>query len=175
MVAKPVAFMLAELGVTKSHSRPHVSKDNPFSEADFRTLKYRPEFLDRFGSFTHAAQHCETFFAWYNLEHRHSGIGLHTPFDVHHVRAATVRAQRQVVLDTAYAAHPERFVRRPPVPPALPDTLWIDKPTLEPRTTQRFPKKSSSESLTGAVRKAPEQHVGTGSTHSFGTLTGGQL
>jgi putative transposase len=108
MIAKPVAFMLAELGVTKSHSRPHVSNDNPFSEAQFRTLKYRPGFPDRFGSFTHARQHCEAFFAWYDLEHRHSGIGLHTPFDVHHGQAATIRAQRQVVLDTAYTAHGER-------------------------------------------------------------------
>ena len=91
-MAKPVAFMLAELGVTKSHSRPHVSNDNPFSDAHFRTLKYRPEFPDRFGSFTHAAQHCETFFAWNNLEHRHSGIGLHTPFDVQHSRGETIRA-----------------------------------------------------------------------------------
>ena len=135
MVAKPVAFMLAELGVTKSHSRPHVSNDNPFSEAHFRTLKYRPEFPDRFGSFTHAAQHCETFFAWYNLKHRHSGIGLHTPFDVHHGHAEAVRDKRQTVLDGAYQLHPERFVRKPPTPPALPDTVWINKPDEETPTT----------------------------------------
>lgn len=136
MIAKPVAFMLAELGVTKSHSRPHVSNDNPYIESHFRTLKYRPEFPDRFGSFSHAASHCEQFFGWYNLEHRHSGIGLHTPFDVHHGRAETVRAQRQIVLDRAYAANPERFVRRPPTPPTLPETAWINKPTQEPPPAQ---------------------------------------
>ena len=135
MIAKPVAFMLAELGVTKSHSRPHCSNDNPFSEAHFRTLKYRPEFPDRFGSFTHAAQHCEEFFAWYNLEHRHSGIGLHTPFDVHHGHAHAVREKRQIVLNGAYQLHPERFVKRPPSPPPLPDAVWINKPNEEEPTT----------------------------------------
>ncbi len=135
MIAKPVAFMLAELGVIKSHSRPHCSNDNPYSEAHFRTLKYRPEFPDRFGSFTHARQHCEQFFAWYNLEHRHSGIGLHTPFDVHHGHAEAVREKRQTVLDNAYQLHPERFVRRPPSPPALPGAVWINKPDEEPPTT----------------------------------------
>lgn len=135
MIAKPVAFMLAELGVTKSHSRPHCSNDNPYSEAHFRTLKYRPTFPDRFGSFTHAAQHCETFFDWYNLEHRHSGIGLHTPFDVHHGHAQAVREKRQIVLDSAYALHPERFVTKPPTPPALPDAVWINKPDKEEPAT----------------------------------------
>ena len=135
MIAKPVAFMLAELGVTKSHSRPHCSNDNPFSESHFRTLKYRPEFPDRFGSFTHAAQHCEEFFAWYNLEHRHSGIGLHTPFDVHHGLAHAVREKRQIVLDGAYQLHPERFAKRPPSPPELPDAVWINKPNEETPTT----------------------------------------
>lgn len=135
MIAKPVAFMLAELGVTKSHSRPHCSNDNPFSEAQFRTLKYRPEFPDRFGSFTHARQHCESFFGWYNLEHHHSGIGFHTPFDVHHGHAAAVREKRQIVLDSAYALHPERFVKHPPTPPKLPGAVWINKPNEEPPTT----------------------------------------
>ena len=136
MIAKPVAFMLAELGVTKSHSRPHVSNDNPFSEAHFRTLKYRPEFPDRFGSFTHAAQHCETFFSWYNLEHRHSGIALHTPFDVHHGHAAAVREARASTLTAAYTATPERFVRKHPEPPDLPGTAWINRPDEADSTTE---------------------------------------
>jgi putative transposase len=114
MTAKPVQFLLADLGVTKSHSRPHVSNDNPYSESQFRTLKYRPEFPPRFGCFEDAHGFCGRFFGWYNDEHRHSGIGFHTPADVHYGRAETIRAQRGVVLDAAYAAHPERFVRKPP-------------------------------------------------------------
>ena len=136
MTAKPVAFLLADLGVTKSHSRPHCSNDNPFSESQFRTLKYRPEFPDRFGCFQDAHAHCGRFFSWYNDDHRHSGIGFHTPADVHYGRAATVRAERAVVLDAAYAAHPERFVRKPPAPPALPTAVWINEPKEETATTQ---------------------------------------
>jgi putative transposase len=137
MTAKPVAFLLADLGVTKSHSRPHVSNDNPYSESQFRTLKYRPEFPARFGCFEDAHAHCSRFFAWYNHEHRHSGIGFHTPADVHYRRAETIRRQRAVVLDTAYTEHPERFVRKPPQPPALPTPVWINEPTEEDdRTTQ---------------------------------------
>jgi putative transposase len=136
MTAKPVAFLLADLGVTKSHSRPHVSNDNPYSESQFRTLKYRPQFPARFGCFEDAHPHCSRFFAWYNHEHRHSGIGFHTPADVHYRRAETVRRQRAVVLDTAYTEHPERFVRKPPQPPALPTPVWINEPTEEDdRTT----------------------------------------
>ena len=93
MASKPVAFLLADLGVTKSHSRPHVSNDNPFSESQFKTLKYRPEFPDRFGSFEDAHQFCTWFFAWYNDEHRHSGIAFHTPADVHYRRAAALQAR----------------------------------------------------------------------------------
>ena len=136
MVAKPVAFLLADLGVTKSHSRPHVSNDNPYSESQFRTLKYRPDFPDRFGCFEDAQAHCKQFFGWYNDEHRHSGIGFHTPADLHYGRAEVVRQQRGVVLDTAYAAHPERFVRKPPQPPALPTTAWINQPKEDTPTTQ---------------------------------------
>jgi putative transposase len=128
MMSKPVAFLLADLGVTKSHSRPHVSNDNPFSESQFRTLKYRPDFPDRFTSIQDSRAFCAQFFPWYNHDHRHSGIGLHTPADVHYGRAEAVRAARAGVLDTAYAAHPERFVRRPPEPPQLPETAWINKP-----------------------------------------------
>ena len=128
MTSKPVAFLLADLGVTQSHSRPHVSDDNPYSEAQFKTLKYRPDFPPQFESIEAARLHCRTFFTWYNDEHRHTGIGLHTAADVHHGRASAVRAQRAVVLTAAYEAHPERFVRKPPVPPKLPATSWINKP-----------------------------------------------
>jgi putative transposase len=136
MTAKPVAFLLAELGVTKSHSRPHVSNDNPYSESQFRTMKYRPEFPERFGSYQHAHAFCGQFFGWYNGEHRHSGIGFHTPADVHDGRAELVRAQRADVLSAAYAEHPERFVRKPPEPPALPTVVWINEPKEDPATTQ---------------------------------------
>jgi len=136
MVAKPVAFLLADLGVTKSHSRPHVSNDNPFSESQFRTLKYRPEFPERFGSYADAHAFCGRFFDWYNHEHRHSGIGFHTPADVHYGRAEAVREKRAIVLNDAYAIHPERFVRKPPQPPALPTAVWINEPKEDPATTQ---------------------------------------
>jgi len=136
MTAKPVAFLLATLGVTKSHSRPHVSNDNPYSESQFRTMKYRPEFPDRFGSFQDAHAFCGRFFRWYNDEHRHSGIGFHTPADVHYDRAELVRAQRADVLSAAYAEHPERFVRKLPEPPALPTIVWINEPKEDPSTTQ---------------------------------------
>ncbi len=136
MVAKPVAFLLADLGVTKSHSRPHVSNDNPFSESQFRTLKYRPDFPKRFGSFEDAHAFCGRFFTWYNQEHRHSGIGFHTPADVHYSRAEAARARRAEVLAAAYAQHPERFVRTPPQPPALPAAVWINEPKEDTATTQ---------------------------------------
>ena len=128
MASKPVAFLLADLGVTKSHNRPHCSNDNPYSESHFRTLKYRPTFPGRFGSFEDAQSFCRHFFRWYNAEHRHSGVGFHTPADVHYGRAELVRAERSLVLDAAYAAHPERFVRKPPTPPELPTVAWINKP-----------------------------------------------
>jgi putative transposase len=131
MIAKGVAHLLADLGVTKSLSRPHVSNDNPFSESQFRTFKYRPDFPDRFGSYEDAKGHCGHFFPWYNDDHRHSGIGLHTPADVHYGRAEAIRQQRGVVLLNAYGNHPERFVRQIPTPPALPVAAWINKPEEE--------------------------------------------
>jgi len=131
MIAKPVAHLLADLGVTKSHSRPHVSNDNPYSESQFRTFKYRPDFPDRFGSFEDARAHCARFFGWYNDDHRHSGIGLHTPADVHYGRAEAIRDRRGVVLLDAYAEHPERFVRKPPTPPVIPTIAWINEPEKE--------------------------------------------
>ena len=128
MTSKPVAFLMADLGVTKTHSRPYVSDDNPYSESQFRTLKYRPEFPDRFGSIQDSRVFCQKFFQWYNQEHRHSGIGLLTPAMVHFGEAESVLVHRQAVLDAAYQAHPERFVRHPPKPLPLPSEVWINKP-----------------------------------------------
>jgi putative transposase len=137
MASKPVAFLLADLGVTKSHSRPHVSNDNPFSEAQFKTLKYRPDFPQKFGCIEDARVFCDGFFTWYNHDHRHSGIGLHTPADVHHGRAGAVRDARFTILSSAYELHPERFVRKHPEPPSLPGAVWINKPTeSEENSTQ---------------------------------------
>jgi putative transposase len=132
MKSKTVALLLSDLGVTKTHSRPHVSDDNPFSESQFRTLKYRPEFPDRFGSLPDARAFCRPFFRWYNCEHRHSGIGLLTPESVHYGLAAGVVTARQRVLTGAYEAHPERFVRKAPAPPSLPTAVWINPPQTEP-------------------------------------------
>jgi putative transposase len=139
MASKPVAFLLADLGVTKTHSRPHTSNDNPYSEAQFRTLKYRPDFPDRFGSIEDARVFCQRFFRWYNTKHHHSGIGWHHPVDVHYGHAETVRAGRAQVLTAAATRHPERFVRKPPEPPALPTAAWINKPTEEPPVNSTNP------------------------------------
>ncbi len=128
MTSKPVAFLLADLGVTKTHSRPHVSDDNPYSESQFRTMKYRPDFPDRFGSIQDSRAHSQLFFSWYNDEHRHSGIGLLTPAMVHYGQADDIFQKRQLVLDAAYLAHPERFVRWPPKPLSIPKEVWINKP-----------------------------------------------
>jgi putative transposase len=134
MKSKPVALLLADLGVTKTHSRPHVSDDNPFPESQFRTLKYRPGFPDRFGSIEDARAFCQSFFPWYNHEHHHSGLGLMTPAVVHLGKAADLLIQRQAVLDTAFQAHPDRFVRQPPKPPSLPTAVWINKPPDKEKT-----------------------------------------
>ena len=128
MRSKSVALLLADLGVTKTHSRPHVSDDNPFSESQFRTMNYRPEFPDCFGCIQDSRAFCQGFFRWYNEEHRHSSLGLLTPAMVHYGQAASVVRQRQTVLDVAYQLHPERFVRSAPKPPALPTAVWINKP-----------------------------------------------
>jgi putative transposase len=131
MRSKPVAFLLADLGVLKTHSRPYTSTDNPYSESQFKTLKYRPEFPDRFDSIEHARAFCRPFFDWYNHRHRHSGIGLMTPAAMHYGRAQELHAERQRVLAAAYAAKPDRFVRGVPQPPTLPTAAWINKPTTE--------------------------------------------
>ena len=131
MRSKPVAFLLADLGVTKTHSRPYTSTDNPYSEAQFKTLKYRPDFPDRFDSILHSRSFGRPFFNWYNHQHCHSGIGLMTPATVHYGRAEAVREDRARVLAAAYAAHPERFVRGVPTPPQLPTAAWINPPDTQ--------------------------------------------
>ena len=133
MKSKLVAELLADLGVTKTHSRPHVSNDNPYSESNFKTLKFRPDFPARFGSLEDARAHCADFVAWYNHEHYHSGIAYHTPVAVHTGAASTINHARAATLAAAYATHPERFVRGVPQPQPLPAAAWINKP--KPLTT----------------------------------------
>jgi len=134
MRSKPVALLLADLGVVKTHSRPHVSNDNPYSEAQFKTLKYCPAFPERFGALEDARAFGQVFFPWYNNEHHHSGLGYMTPAMVHYRVAEGVREQRTTVLAAAYAAHPERFVRGVPRPAPLPAMVWINPP---PKNTGR--------------------------------------
>ena len=128
MIAQTVAQLMRELGITPTHSRPHVSDDNPYSEAQFKTLKYRPGYPDRFSDQAEARRWAQTFFAWYNNEHHHTGLGLLTPAEVHYGRAAAVQQQWQQTLDTAYALHPERFVKGAPRPAPLPEAVWINPP-----------------------------------------------
>ena len=128
MTSKCTAQLLAALGVTRSLSRPQVSDDNPFSEAQFKTLKYHPSFPGRFSGIDHTTAFCRTFFPWYNTEHRHGGISMLTPHDVHHGRAPTMLAQRQRTLENAWTTHPERFVRGRPQPSPLPEAVWINPP-----------------------------------------------
>lgn len=138
MKSKPVALLLADLGVTKSHSRPHTSDDNPYSEAQFKTLKYRPDFPERFGSIEDARSLCQVFFPWYNQEHRHTGIGLLTPEALHYGLAKDIQIARGEVLRTAYDLHPERFVKKVPVPPSVPEAAWINKPMLIPLSEEKI-------------------------------------
>jgi putative transposase len=135
MRSKPVAFLLADLSITKTHSRPYTSNDNPYSESQFRTMKYRPEFPDRFGCLQDSHAFCQRFFPWYNDGHRHSGIGMLTPAMVHFGQAPAIREKRQTVLDAAYLAHSDRFVRRPPIPLPLPKEVWINKPQSSDQNT----------------------------------------
>ena len=130
MTSKTVAQLLVDLGVTKTHSRPHVSNDNPYSESQFKTLKYRPDFPAQFGSAADARAWARPFFQWYNHEHHHTGLGLLTPASVHYGQAAETIAARQEVMLAAYQAHPERFVRGAPKPLALPTAVWINPPPL---------------------------------------------
>jgi putative transposase len=140
MIAKTVAQLLDDLGVGKSHSRPHTSNDNPFSEAQFKTMKYRPDYPERFGSIEDARAWARSFIDWYNHEHRHTGLALMTPATIHYGLAGQVTEQRQQVLQAAYAHHPERFMKGVPIPPQLPEAVWInpprkadDGPTTAPR------------------------------------------
>lgn len=128
MIAKTTSQLFVNLGINKSHSRPHVSDDNPYSESQFKTLKYCPGFPDRFGSLQDSVAFCRSFFTWYNTEHRHSGIGMLTPEVVHYGLARDVVESRKKVLEVAFEAHPERFVRGVPLPPALPEAAWINPP-----------------------------------------------
>jgi putative transposase len=134
MRSKPVAALLVDLEVAKTHSRPHVSDDNPYSEAQFKTLKYRPDFPERFGSIEDARAHCQQFFHWYNTAHCHSGIGLMTPETVHYGRAPALFAQRAETLNEAFLANPKRFKGKLPQPPKLPIAAWINPPKQEPDT-----------------------------------------
>ncbi len=137
MKSKPVALLLSDLGITKTHSRPHTSDDNPYSEAQFKTLKYRPDFPDRFGCIEDARSFCRDFFPWYNKEHRHTGIGLLTPDALHYGFAKDIQIARGEILRTAYEAHPERFVKKIPVPPLVPGAAWINKPKLTPASEEK--------------------------------------
>ena len=171
MKSKPVALLLADLGVTKTHSRPHVSDDNPFSESQFKTLKYRPEFPDRFGSPEDARAFCQVFFPWYNWEHHHTGLGLLTPGVVHYGKAEEVIRSRQEILDAAYAAHPERFVRKAPAPPQLPGEVWINPP--KPRTApDAVPEASASEGRPLAASRIDDRRSPRPQLPSETALTG---
>jgi putative transposase len=159
MRSKPVALLLADLGVVKTHSRPYVSNDNPFSEAQFRTLKYCPQFPDRFGSIEDGRAFGQAFFRWYNQEHRHSGLGFLTPAVVHFGQAEVVRAHRDRVLAAAYAAHPERFVNGRPHPADLPTAVWINPPVKKP-TRQDAPGTTiagSDDPQHGRILEAPRR------------------
>ena len=129
MKAKATALLLADLGVTKSHSRPYTSNDNPFSESHFKTMKYQPQFPKRFGCIQDAKVFCRHFFDWYNRDHHHLGIGLMTPDQVHYGQADEVHAARQTILDQAFQANPDRFVNKKPEPPQKPTAVWINPPT----------------------------------------------
>lgn len=131
MTSKTLALLLADLGVGKSHSRPYVSNDNPYSEAQFKTMKYRPDYPNRFGSLADARAWAQPFFTWYNTQHRHTGLGLMTPATVHYGLADELTVRRQSVLTAAYAQHPERFVKGPPTPPQLPEAVWINPPQIK--------------------------------------------
>jgi len=165
MTSHTVAQLLAALGVVRSHSRPNVSNDNPFSESQFKTLKYRPEFPDRFGSQEDARGFCGRFVRWYNHEHYHSGIGLLTPAMVHFGRAPEILASRQKTLDAAFAAHRERFVRKRPEPLRLPEAVWINPPKDNDASDDHRPSCDDEKGLptgVGGKPDAPSAHPRSG-------------
>ena len=131
MRSKSVAQLLSDLGVIKSHSRPYTPTDNPYSEAQFKTMKYRPDYPKVFHGIMDARRWARAFFHWYNHQHHHTGLGLMTPATVHYDHVDQICQQRQQVLDAAYRAHPERFVRGRPTPPQLPEEVWINPPERE--------------------------------------------
>jgi putative transposase len=156
MTSKGVALLLADLGVTKSHSRPYTSDDNPYSEAQFKTLKYRPDFPAAFGGIEDARTHCRAFFNWYNHDHQHSGIGYFTPAQVHLGLAEKVQATRRQTLKSAYVAHPERFVRGLPTPPTLPAQAWINPPVQPtPERAAEPPEPTKAEAAEAAPHLEP--------------------
>ena len=154
MTSKPVALLRAALGVTQSRSRPQVSNDNPYSEAQFKTLKYRPDFPTRFGALDDARAHCVDFVRWYNTEQYHSGLALHTPYDIHHDLATARNTARATVLAAVCTAHPERFVRRPPTPRALPTAAWIWFLASVPRRIGSSPRTRRTGGDTGVELRA---------------------
>lgn len=157
MTSRTVAQKLCDLGVEKTHSRPHVSDDNPYSEAQFKTLKYRPDFPDRFGSLEDARGFCGPFFDWYNHEHHHAGLALLTPADVHHGHTGERLAARDVVLAAAYAEHPERFVRGRPRAPRAPTAAWINPPKTSSAGTQDGPPSCGTKEPAGCGGATPAQ------------------
>ena len=165
MIAKSMEQLLIDLSVAKSHSRPHTSNDNPFSEAQFKTMKYRPDYPQRFGSIEDARAWARGFVSWYNQEHRHTGLALMAPATVHYGLAAQVNAQRQRVLQAAYEQHPERFVKGVPIPPQLPDEVWINPPSSSHRDG------GESEPETSALPAIPSHPSGA----QAGSRVGGGL
>jgi putative transposase len=158
MRAKTVAQLLADLGVTKTHARPYTPNDNPYSEAQFKTMKYRPNYPNRFDSLDHARSWARAFFAWYNHEHHHTGLGLMTPTVVHHRQVDEVRAKRQRVLDEAYASHPERFVKGNPIAPKAPDQVWINPPQSATMASSSPAEVRLGEEVTFSVGSAPSDN-----------------
>jgi putative transposase len=173
MTAKSVALLMSDLGVTKSHSRPHVADDNPYSEAHFRTLKYAPSYPDRFGALLDARQWSHDILTWYNQEHHHSALALLTPADVHYGRAAEKLAQRQLILQQAYAEHPERFAQGQPLPTQPPGAVWINQPVSP--TSLAEPERSPILTTAGTEDRAtlesdPSDAVGERCSSGQGTL-----
>jgi putative transposase len=168
MTSKTVAMLLADLGVTKTHSRPHVSNDNPYSEAQFKTLKYHHDYPARFGCKQDARAWATTFFNWYNNEHHHTGIALLTPADVHFNRAQTILQKRQAVLQAAYEKTPERFVRGLSSPAQLPDAVWINPPASRTAALIKHPSRMVVEQ--GRDNENENSHCKSAVPVSFGAM-----